>query len=284
MRVLILGRSGQLAQALMGSIPAGIEAVAWGREELDLHETSRIRSMIVEFSPDAVINASAYTAVDKAESERENAERLNVIAVGEIAGAARDLGCPFVHVSTDFVFDGSASRPYESDAMCSPLGVYGETKFQGERLILAECPQAAIVRTAWVYRAGSANFMSTMLRLMAERDELGVVADQIGTPTSADNLANVIWRVLQRRLNGVWHYTDAGAASWYDFACAIYRGAKQHQLLTSTVAIKPLRTEDYPTPARRPAYSVLNSAPLRVAVGFPAIHWQDALEEQLTKL
>lgn len=284
MRVLVLGRNGQLAQALRESAPTGIDVSFWGRAELDLCNTASIRRSIVTFSPDGIINASAYTAVDKAESDRANAERLNVEAVAEMAAAASDLGCSLVHVSTDFVFDGVQSRPYTPGDDCRPLGAYGDTKYRGEQALLAGCPHAAIVRTAWVYRASCANFMSTMLRLMGERDELGVVADQIGTPTSADNLAKVLWRVLERKLNGVWHYTDAGVASWYDFACAIYRGGRERRLISHDMTIKPLKTEDYPTPASRPRYSVLDCSQLRAAVDWPAVHWQESLDEQLAIL
>ncbi len=284
MRVLIIGRSGQLAQALLATKPSDTEVRAWGRTELDLCDTGRIEAAIQGFGPDAIINASAYTAVDRAESEADLARALNVDAVTEIAKAARALSVPLVHVSTDFVFDGYQSKAYTPEDPCNPLGVYGQTKREGELALLQAYSAAAIVRTAWVYRAGSANFMSTMLRLMSERDELAVVADQIGAPTSADNLASVLWCVLNRKLSGVWHYTDAGVASWYDFSCAIYREAKRAGLLNRSVTIKPIGTADYPTPATRPAFSVLDSCSLRDATEWPAIHWQSALIEQISKL
>ncbi len=284
MRVLILGRSGQLAQALLATRPSDTEVTAWGRTELDLCDTGRIEAAIQGFAPDAIINASAYTAVDRAESEADLARALNVDAVIEIAKAARSLSVPLVHVSTDFVFDGHQAKAYTPEDPCNPLGVYGKTKREGESALLQAYSAAAIVRTAWVYRAGSANFMSTMLRLMSERDELGVVADQIGAPTSADNLASVLWHVVNRKLSGVWHYTDAGVASWYDFSCAIYREARRAGVLDRSVRIKPIGTADYPTPAKRPAFSVLDSRSLREATEWPAIHWQSALIEQISKL
>lgn len=284
MKVLVLGKNGQLAKALAASVPANTELNCWGREELDLSLTDAIAPAIDELAPDVIINASAYTAVDKAESDIAAAYSLNVDAVAAVASFAAAAGIFFVHVSTDFVFDGTASRPYKPTDDCRPLGVYGDTKRQGEQAILASGAQSAIVRTAWVYRAGSANFMSTMLRLMAERDELGVVCDQIGTPTSADNLADVLWHIVDRKLAGLWHYTDAGVASWYDFACAIYKQARRLSLLHRDVTIKPLLTAEYPTPATRPAFSVLDSSDLRQSLGLPAIHWQNALEQQLQKL
>lgn len=284
MRVLILGRSGQLARALVDTKPDWVEVIAWGRDELDLLQAERIVPALSKLKPDAIINASAYTAVDKAETDVDTAEKLNVDAVAAVASAAAALDGPLVHVSTDFVFDGAASKPYLPSDECRPLGVYGATKRRGEQAVLERYPSAAIVRTAWVYRAGAANFMSTMLRLMAERDELGVVADQIGAPTSADNLAYVLWGALDNRLSGIWHYSDAGVASWYDFACAIYRQARQIGVLSNDVVLKPLVTAEYPTPAIRPSYSVLDSRALREALEWPAIHWQDALAKQLLKL
>lgn len=284
MRVLVLGRSGQLARSLVATAPEPVELLVCGRAELDLESIGDIASRLEQLAPAGIINASAYTAVDRAEQEADAAYRLNRDAVEQIGLAAARMGCPLVHVSTDFVFDGKQSRPYQPQDPCEPIGVYGASKRAGELALQEVCPAAAIVRTAWVYRAGSANFMSTMLRLMAERDELGVVADQLGTPTSSDNLAEVLWRVLEKRLSGVWHYTDAGAASWYDFASAIYHEAKQKGLVSREVAIKPLRTEQYPTPAKRPSFSVLDSGALRDAIAWPAIHWQQALREQINQL
>lgn len=284
MRVLVLGHSGQLARSLAETAPPSVQLLVRGRDQIDLARTGDIISTLVDLAPQGIINASAYTAVDRAEEERNASCALNRDAVEHIGLAASQLGCPLVHVSTDFVFDGKQSTPYRPQDPCEPIGVYGASKRAGERALQEVCPAAAIVRTAWVYRAGSANFMSTMLRHMAERDELGVVADQIGTPTSADNLARVLWRVLDRRLSDIWHYTDAGAASWYDFACAIYHEARQAGLLSRDVVVKPLRTEQYPTPAQRPSYSVLDSSALREAIAWPAIHWQQALREQIHQL
>lgn len=284
MRVLILGRSGQLAQALLAARPDGVEAEAWGRDQLDLADTGNILSALRAYAPAAIINASAYTAVDRAEQESEAAFALNELAVRELGLAAAELGCDLVHVSTDFVFDGSQSHPYRPDDNCAPLGVYGQSKRTGELALREVMPAAAIVRSAWLYRAGSACFLTTMLRLMNERDELGVVCDQIGTPTSADNLAAVLWRVLGARLQGIWHYTDAGAASWYDFACAISRQAQAIGLLEKSPTINPIRTDQYPTPAARPSYSVLDSSALWDKLGLEASHWQDALATQLDAL
>lgn len=284
MKVLVLGKNGQLAKALAASVPADIDLICWGRDELDLSVTDAIAPAITELAPEVIINASAYTAVDKAESDTVAAQALNVDAVATVSSLAATAGIFFVHVSTDFVFDGAASRPYRTTDNCRPLGVYGDTKRQGELAILASGARVAIVRTAWVYRSGSANFMSTMLRLMAERDELGVVCDQVGTPTSADNLADVLWRIVEKNLAGLWHYTDAGVASWYDFACAIHKQSRQLSLLEREITITPLLTSEYPTPAKRPAYSVLDCSLIRQSLGLSAIHWQDALEKQLLKL
>jgi dTDP-4-dehydrorhamnose reductase len=283
-RVLILGKSGQLAQSLVETAPESVELTVWGRSELDLMVTDDIVPRLLQLAPEGIINASAYTAVDRAEQEEVAAFCLNRDAVEQMGIAAAQLGCSLVHVSTDFVFDGSQSHPYRPADECKPLGVYGASKRAGEEALQRVCAETAIVRTAWVYRAGSGNFMSTMLRLMAERDELGVVADQVGAPTSSDNLACVLWRVLDKRLSGLWHYTDAGAASWYDFACAIYQAARASGVLGRELIIKPLKTEQYPTPAKRPSYSVLDSADLREAIAWPAIHWQQALQEQINQI
>lgn len=284
-RVLVIGRSGQLARALLKSAPADCAVQAWGREQLDLAELASIAPALREWRPDCVINAGAYTAVDRAESEPEAAFRLNRDAVAALGRAGAGLGCAVIHVSTDFVFDGGQSRPYRPQDPCAPLGVYGRSKREGELALLEAMPDAAIVRTAWVYSAHGHNFMRTMLKLMAEREELGVVCDQIGTPTSAHNLAQVLWRMVEKGVHrGIWHYSDAGVASWYDFACAIYARSRERGLLHREVRIRPIATEDYPTPAQRPPFSVLDSHATWETLQWQPPHWQRALENELTML
>ena len=273
MRFLIAGAGGQLGRALQATVPPGATFVAPPEAEFDITDGARVAAVVAASGATHLVNAAAYTAVDKAETDLDTARRINVEAVGILAAAARASGIGFVHVSTDFVFDGSASTPYAPDAPTNPIGAYGETKRDGERAAGAD---ALIVRTAWVYAAAGNNFVRTMLRLMAERDRLSVVADQIGTPTHATGLARTLWTLAGAGTTGTCHWTDAGAASWYDFAVAIQEEALARGLLARAVPITPIRTADYPTPARRPAYSILDKTSTWAITG-PARHWRDEL-------
>ncbi len=273
MKVLIAGSAGQLGRALQASAPAGVSVIAPPEADFDICDPEAVARVVADAAPALVINAAAYTAVDKAESEAAAAQRVNVNAVGLLASAARNAGAGFVHVSTDFIFDGSAHLPYAPDALPNPLGVYGRTKLEGEDAARDLHGNPLIVRTAWVYAAKGANFVQTMLRLMRERSELGVVADQIGTPTHVPTLARTIWTLTQGGHTGTFHATDAGVASWYDFAVAIHEEALALGLLTAPVTVKPIRTADYPTPAQRPAYSVLDKSATWALTGIPN-HWR----------
>ena len=237
-----------------------------------------MRARVLAERPDIVINAAAYTAVDKAESEEELALAINGTAVAAMASALREVGGRLVHVSTDFVFDGTSAHAYRPQDARNPLSAYGRTKAAGED---AAGPDALIVRTAWVYAAGGANFVRTMLRLMATRDSLGVVADQIGAPTWAPGLATTIWGLIASRANGVFHHCDAGVASWYDFAVAIKEEALALGMLERAVPIRPITTADYPTPARRPAFSLLDCSATRALLGDEPIHWRTNLRTML---
>ncbi len=281
MRVLIAGSGGQLGRALQASVPAGVTVIAPPEARFDITDPDNVDAVTREAAPDLVINAAAYTAVDKAEAEAALAQRVNVNAVGLLASAARQARAGFVQVSTDFIFDGTASRPYANDAAPNPLGVYGRTKLEGEQAALELHGTPLIVRTAWVYAAQGNNFVKTMLRLMAERDEVRVVADQIGTPTHAATLARTIWALAGR--TGTFHCTDAGVCSWYDFAVAIQEEALALGLLGRRVPVLPIRTEDYPTPAKRPAYSVLDKTATWALTG-PARHWRDELRDCLAAM
>jgi dTDP-4-dehydrorhamnose reductase len=284
MKVLVTGAGGQLGHSLVRSAPAGIELVATGSADFDLREVEAIAERVADIAPDLLINAAAYTAVDRAESDRDTAAAINRDAVGALAAAAARRGAGFVHVSTDFVFGNGASRPIPVDAATDPLGVYGRTKRDGEDAARAAHPDALIVRTAWVYSARGANFVKTMLRLMRERDELRVVADQIGAPTYAPGLANALWTMARTGLSGTFHYSDRGVASWYDFAVAIAEEAEAIGLLDKRVAVLPIRTEDYPTPAVRPTYSLLDTSQTYAALGHPGTHWRVNLRKMLTEL
>jgi dTDP-4-dehydrorhamnose reductase len=280
MKLLIAGAGGQLGRALQARVPVGANVIAPPEAEFDITDPAQVAAVIAASGATHLANAAAYTAVDKAESDLEAARRINVDAVAILADAARAAGLKFVHVSTDFVFDGRSSTPYAPDAPTNPIGAYGVTKRDGE---LAAGADALIVRTAWVYAAVGSNFVHTMLRLMRDRDELRVVADQIGTPTHAASLAGAIWTLAAQGATGTYHWTDAGAASWYDFAVAIQEEALARGLLTRAIPVIPIRTVDYPTPAARPNYSVLDKTTTFAITG-PARHWRDELRDCLTSM
>lgn len=276
MKVLIAGSAGQLGRALQATAPAGTILLAPPEAEFDILDAAKVRATVEAARPDLVVNAAAYTAVDKAETDADTAEAVNGTAAGSLAAAAAAVGARFAHVSTDFVFDGRSADPIAPDAAPAPLGVYGATKLSGERQVAASHPAPLILRTAWVYAAQGNNFVHTMLRLMRERPEIRVVADQVGTPTHADSLARAIWALDAARLSGIHHWTDAGVASWYDFAVAIHDEALALGLLERAVTVVPIRTSDYPTPARRPAMSVLDKGSSWAITG-PAAHWRAEL-------
>lgn len=281
MNVLITGAGGQLGRALQTSVPAGAQIVPLDRAALDIGDAAAVAALVRDMAPDLLINAAAYTAVDKAETDALAARRINGAGPGNLASAALAVGARFIHVSTDFVFDGSSGVPYRPDHPTAPLGVYGATKLAGEQAALAAHPGALIVRTAWVYGVTGHNFVRTMLRLMAERDEVRVVADQIGTPTFAGSLARALWALDAAGAQGIHHWTDSGAASWYDFALAIQEEALAIGLLTRQVPVLPIATSAYPTPARRPSYSVLDKSSAIALVGAPAPHWRVHLRDML---
>jgi dTDP-4-dehydrorhamnose reductase len=281
MKVLITGANGQLGRALQATIPSDVSIVATGSAELDIGNASAVDALMSAERPDAIFNAAAYTAVDKAESEEALAMRVNAEGVANLARGAAAVGARLVHVSTDFVFDGRSGIPYAPEAPTAPLGVYGRTKRQGE---IAAGPDALIVRTAWVYGSQGGNFVRTMLRLMAKRDEVRVVADQIGTPTFAASLADALWRLHAAGAKGLFHYTDSGAASWYDFAVAIQEEALAIGLLARAVPVIPIATSDYPTPAARPHYSVLDKSATFALLGGAAPHWRVNLRKMLKEI
>jgi dTDP-4-dehydrorhamnose reductase len=281
MKVLVAGSGGQLGRALAATCPAGITLIAPPEAEFDICDEAMVARTVAAAAPDLVINAAAWTAVDRAEAEEAAALRVNAVAVGHLAGAAAAAGARLAHVSTDYVFDGQACQPYRPDTTPAPASAYGRTKLAGERAAMAAHPAPLIVRTAWVYAAAGNNFVKTMLRLMAERDEVRVVADQLGTPTHAASLARAIW-ALQAHA-GTFHWTDAGAASWYDFAQAIQDEARRLGMLHRAVPIMPIATADYPTPARRPAYGVLDKTSSWAITG-PARHWRHELIDCLKEM
>jgi dTDP-4-dehydrorhamnose reductase len=282
MRVFIAGGSGQLGRELRRCKPEGVELLALGSRELDLREAEAVAARVSGFRPQVVINAAAYTAVDRAESERETALAVNGQGAANLARAAHSAGAYCLQVSTDFVFDGAQSRPYLPSDRTNPLGVYGASKLAGEQLALAAYPEGvAVVRTAWLYSAFGNNFVVTMLRLMGERDSLGVVTDQVGTPTWGRGLAEALWQMAVLQPKGILHWTDAGVTSWYDFAVAIQEEALEMGLLEREIPIHPISTADYPTPARRPSYSVLDKTATWAALRIRPVHWRKALRSML---
>lgn len=283
MKILIAGAAGQLGRALQTTAPAGAVIVAPPEADFDILDAAQVAALVAVVKPDLLVNAAAYTAVDKAETDPDTALAVNATAAAGLAKAAAQAGARFAHVSTDFVFDGLSPTPYLPDAVPAPIGVYGQTKLRGEQAVAAAHPQALIVRTAWVYAAQGNNFVRTMLRLMAERPELKVVADQIGTPTHAAGLARAIWALDAAGAHGLYHWTDAGVASWYDFAVAIRDEALAIGLLSAHVPVVPIRTSDYPTPARRPAMSVLDKTSTWAVTG-PAAHWREELRVALQQM
>lgn len=286
MKVLVTGAGGQVGRALLRLAPAGVVAFGARHADLDIGDVRAVERVLADQDPQVVINAAAYTAVDKAESEPEAAARVNFIGPRLLAEAARARDIQLIHVSTDFVFDGCAWLPYRVDAEPRPQSVYGRTKLDGERAIRSVLGDAAtILRTAWVYDATGRNFLNTMLRLMREKGRVRVVADQVGTPTSADSVATALWRLAaDRGVSGTFHWTDAGVASWYDFALAIAEEGAAAGLLPDTVDVEPIATCDYPTLAKRPAYSVLDKRSTCEALGLRLVHWRAALRRVLGEM
>ena len=285
MKVLVTGAGGQVGRSLISTVPAEVSLLSPSHGELDIADGAAVRAYVREHSPEVIINAAAHTAVDRAESEPELAHRVNGEGPRYFAVAARDGGARLIHVSTDFVFDGAASSPYRPDAVTNPLGVYGKTKLAGESAVLEVLPERSVVlRTAWVYAAAGTNFVRTMLRIMNAKGSVRVVADQVGTPTAAHSLAETLWRIVAKpEIRGIHHWTDAGVASWYDFAVAIAEEGAQLGLVPDNVVVTPIATVDYPTPARRPPYSVLDKTSL-TSSGFTPVHWRKRLRDVLGEM
>jgi len=285
MKVLVTGVSGQLGGSLVSAIPPDITLLTTSHKDLDIADGDAVRAYVQQHRPEVIINAAAHTAVDRAESEPELARRVNEDGPRHFAVAARGVGARLIHVSTDFVFDGAASSPYRPDARPNPLSVYGKTKLAGEQAVLESLPtRSVVVRTAWVYAATGNNFVRTMLRIMNAKLSVRVVADQVGTPTAARSLAQTLWMLVSKpEIQGIHHWTDAGVASWYDFAVAIAEEGAQLGLVPDNVIVTPIATADYPTPARRPPYSVLDKTSL-TSRGLTPVHWRKRLRAVLGEL
>ncbi len=285
LKVLLTGSDGQLGQALRASKPEGVTLIACGRAELDLAAADACAAAVRQHRPDWVLNAGAYTAVDKAEAEPELVGAVNAGAPGAFATALAGSGGRLLQVSTDFVFNGEQGHPYRPEQHLDPIGVYGRSKAEGEQRARAALPadRCCVLRTSWVYGPVGKNFCLTMLRLHGLRaaagEALAVVADQVGCPTATHSLAAACWAALSHRSSGILHWSDAGAASWYDFAVAIGELGVARGLLPQAAEVRPITTDDYPTPARRPSYSLLDCSATRPALGLEPRHWRSALDE-----
>jgi len=296
MKVLLTGAAGQLGQALLAAQPTEVELIATSRAggagmvALDLGDASACRAAVLEHRPHWVINAGAYTAVDKAENEAELVHAVNAGAPEAFARALAETGGRLLQLSTDFVFDGAQGSPYRPQHPVNPLGVYGASKAAGERAAqqLLPAQQLCILRTSWVYGPVGHNFVRTMLRLHRDRaasdQPLQVVADQVGCPTATPGLAQACWTAEQQGADGIHHWCDAGAASWYDFAVAIGELGMAAGLLPQAANVCPITTADYPTQARRPGYSLLDCTITRRALGLTRQHWRTALASVLQQI
>ncbi|MCC4801057.1 dTDP-4-dehydrorhamnose reductase [Enterovibrio norvegicus] len=309
-KVLITGDGGQLAWELGQTCPETISAVSLTAEQLDITDHTAVFAVIAKEQPKFVINAAAYTAVDKAETDQETAYAVNDKGSENLALACKEHNVTLVHVSTDFVFDGSKTTPYQPTDTTNPLNVYGASKLAGD-LKVAEIlgAQATIIRTAWVYSAHGNNFVKTMLRLMAEKEQLGIVGDQVGTPTWAKGLAKMIWAKIEAQGTSdknqgksdileplseatlslasaatLLHWTDAGVASWYDFAVAIQELGIEKGLLEKAIPVRPIPASAYPTPAVRPSFSVIDKTTAEQASGVETIHWRKQLSAMMDEL
>ena len=279
MKILLTGTGGQLGQALLDSKPDAVELISTTRHELDLSDAEACRLAVQKYQPDWVVNAGAYTAVDQAESEPELAHAVNAGAPEAFAQELHRQGGRLLQLSTDFVFDGSKSVPYLPADNACPLSVYGSSKLAGEAALQLQLPDKhTIIRTSWLYSEYGKNFVETMLRLMKQEDELGVVADQVGSPTSTHSLVALLLTILGQGIKpGIYHWTDGASISWYEFAQAIQQEAIDQGLLRRKIPIKPLTTKEYSATAVRPSYSVLDRSETLSDIGIQATDWRQEL-------
>ena len=291
MKILVAGENGQVATELrLQGEHSAHDVITLGRDKLDIREAELVKQRINEIKPDIVINAAAYTAVDKAEEDTEQAYAINRDGARHLAESCQSSGIPFIHISTDYVFDGSSSSPYAEDEQVSPLGAYGQSKWAGEEAVRATLSEHIILRTSWVFSSHGHNFVKTILRVAAERDELKVVNDQLGGPTSANGIASALLAICDKYQQqgklpwGTYHYSGLPFTSWHGFAEKIVEQGRKQGIIDHEVVIHPIPTEEYPTPAKRPANSRLLSDRLNAEFGIKADDWQGQLEKVVTVL
>jgi dTDP-4-dehydrorhamnose reductase len=298
MKILLLGKNGQLGFELQKSLPLSGEVRAIGRQDCDLSDEAAIRRLVRNNRPDVIVNAAAYTAVDQAESEPVLAQAINTRAPAVLAEEAQQLGAMLVHFSTDYVFDGHQNGAYteaytETDRP-NPQNVYGQTKWAGELAVQGACPRHLILRTSWVVGVHGGNFAKTILRLAAERESLSIVADQFGVPTSAAFLARVTAQLIEKAIEfesggslyGIYHAVPRGSTTWYDYACYVIEKARRagHPIRVSPSSIHPVTAADYPTPAKRPTHSRLDTSKLSQTLGIQLPDWQEGVDEVLDQI
>jgi len=291
MRILVCGAAGQVGRELLDRADAyGLEALGLPRGRLDITDADQVRDVVGQLNPGLIINAAAYTHVDNAETHRDQAYAVNRDGAANLATAAREDAIPLLHISTDYVFSGEAQTPYREDDQVAPTGVYGQSKLAGEAAIQAALDRHLILRTSWVYGVYGHNFVKTMLRLGSQRDALSVVADQFGCPTQAGSIADTLLQLARRYADdgalawGLYHYSGRSPCSWFDFAVEIFRQAYADGMLAKRPAVSPISTAQYPTPARRPAWSVLDCSKFEATFGLATRDWHDDLAVVLAKL
>ena len=283
MKILVTGANGQLGNEMKNILEKECPGVTFYTDiqELDLLDSQAVCSFVSKNEITHIVNCAAYTAVDKAEEDKAMCAAVNIDAVKNLANAADIVGAKIIHISTDYVFDGTAHRPYKESDKVNPVSQYGTTKRTGETALIALAPDSIIIRTSWLYSTYGNNFVKTMMKLGAERSELKVVSDQVGTPTYAKDLAKAIYKILcsHQWVEGIYHFSNEGACSWYDFTKAIHRIAG-----IKTCKVMPIPTEDYPTAATRPSYSILNKSKIKATYGVEIPHWEESLVECISQL
>ena len=286
-KIAIIGANGMLASMLRERAPESLNLHLFDLPDFDITDADQVLTTLTELNPEVVINCAAFTQVDACETQPELAFRVNGDGPGYLAVATKKIGATLVHISTDFVFSGEAETPYVEDADTAPPSIYGQSKLQGEQAIIDSGLNAYyIIRTSWLYGPNGANFVETIIRLATEREELGIVADQVGTPTYTRDLADAIWTLLPlvtsyssqvTAPHGIYHYSNSGECSWYDFACEIVQQFRESQFALQVQQVKPITTEEYPVPAKRPTYSVLSKQKIVAALGLDIPSWQESL-------